>query len=234
MPARWISWAIATAAILACAAVIAVVGVTTELVRGLVGTFVGAALGFIVALYIDRIQRQHADEARRQQLAEEERAQRERDHDAERREEARRTQIAHDRQVAVLGLLREELGRIPDQMGRRQDRRAPPFDRMTDVLWRTFSSSGELRWIDNVELLNSLAAAYDLLAVEIGLEARWQELRLVTGGHSPQTEAHLGGQLKRYDYDTWRRACEACKAMDAALLGAGAPPGSNADSLFCP
>ncbi len=123
---------------------------------------------------------------------------------------------------------------MPDQLAQRQNRNQPPFDRLTDILWRSFSSSGELRWIEDLELLRRIASAYDLLAVEITLEARWTELRLATAGHAPQADNFLGNQLRRYDHDTWRLACDACKAMDAALRADGAPAGANADKLFCP
>lgn len=227
-------WAIAGGSVLASGGLIAVAGLSVDFVRTLVGTFVGATLGFLVALYLDRIQRTHADEVRRRNQAEEVAALRKRELAAEEREARRGEQIANDRRVAVLSLLREELGRVPDQMGQRQDRGHPPFDRLTDILWRAFSSSGELRWIEDVELLKTIASAYDLVAVEIALESRWLELRLVTGGNAPQADSFIAGQLKRHDHDAWRRACDACKALDQALRAAGSSPGANADHLFCP
>jgi hypothetical protein len=105
---------------------------------------------------------------------------------------------------------------------------------MTDVLWRSLSSSGEIRWIDDLELLREIAAAYDLLGVEIPLEQRWHQAREVAPAGTWVGGKNLANELRRYDRDTWRTACEACKAMDAALRADGAPPGANADSLVCP
>jgi hypothetical protein len=229
-----IAWLIAAGSIVASGAAVTLVGLTADFVRTLVATFVGATLGFLVALYIDRVQRAEADEARRAQQSEDDRKQRERDEAADKRAAERQRQADRDRRIAVLSLLRAELGRVPEQMTQRQERNQPPFDRLTDVLWRSFSSSGELRWIDDLDLLRRIASAYDLLAVEIALEARWMELQLVTAGHAPQADNFLANQLRKYDRDTWRLACDACKAMDAALRAAGAPRGENADKLFCP
>lgn len=229
----FIPWLVAATSVLVSVALIAAVGLTADFIRALVGTFVGASLGFLVALYLDRLQRNRSDEIRRLEQAEEDARLRARDRAAEERESERRTQITRDRKVAVLSLLRQELGLVPDQMGQRQHRGQPPFDRMADIIWRAFSSSGELRWIDDIGLLRTVASAYDLVAVEIALESRWIELRLdpIT---APEADRAIANQLRRYDHDTWRRACEACKAMDAALIAEGAPPGANADKLFCP
>lgn len=228
-----IPWLVAATSVVVSIALIAAVGLTADFVRNLVGTFVGASLGLLVALYLDRIERDRADELRRREQAEEDARLRARDAAAEKRESERRAQIARDRKVAVLSLLREELGLVPDQMGQRQHRGQAPFDRMADIIWRAFSSSGELRWIDDIKLLRTIASAYDLVAVEIALESRWSELRL-DPTTAPEAERAIGNQLRRYDHDTWRRACEACKAMDAALIAEGAPAGANADKLFCP
>jgi hypothetical protein len=239
------AWIIAGVSTAASVGAVALVGLTADFVRALVGTFVGAVLGFLVALYLERVQRMEAEEARlrqqaaaeedrRRQQGEDDRKQRERQLAAERREADRQREIARDRRVALLSLLREELGRVPDQMGQRQNRNQPPFDRMIDILWRSFTASSELRWIEDVELLRKIASAYDLISVEIALEARWIELRVVTSGNAPQADHFIANQLRRYDNDTWRRACDACKAIDDALRADGAPPGENAAKLFCP
>ena len=217
-------WAIAVVGVGAGVA-LAVPVVDRDLYGALVATYLGAALGFLVALYVDRLQRSQDDDARRA-----------RDADADIRERARQAEITRVRRVAVLSLLREELGQIPGQMGQnyRQHRAYPPPDRMTDVLWRSLSSSGEIRWIDDLELLRKVAAAYDLLAVVIGLERRWLQAREAAPGGTWVGDHNLAGALARHDRDTWRAACEACKAMDTALEVDGAPPGANVGKLFCP
>ena len=147
------------------------------------------------------------------------------------RHERRPAEAARARRIAVLSLLRQELGRIPDQMSKRQVRNTPPFDRMTDILWRSFSASGELRWIEDLELLQQIASAYDLLAVEIDLENRWMQARAVAGSGLVASEDGIANQLTAFDHDIWRLACRACKAMDAALIADGAPAGGE---MFCP
>ena len=196
-----------------------------DLYGALVATYLGAALGFFVALYVDRLQRTQDEATRRTHEAE-----------AKARERAQQAGVIRVRRVAVLSLLREELGLIPAQMGQnyRQQRNHPPFDRMTDVLWRSLSSSGEIRWIDDLGLLRKIAAAYDLLAVEIRLERRWHQAREAAPAGTWVGDHNLAGALGQYDKDTWRAACDACKAMDAALEADGAAPGANAKSLVCP
>jgi hypothetical protein len=196
------------------------VGPTADFYRTLVATYIGAALGFLVALFIDRLQRVEADAARRKT---------EQAEDA--RIRAREAEVARDRRVAVLTLLRKELGAVPNQMGKRQVRNYAPFDRLTDILWRSFSASGELRWVDDLGLLNQISSAYDLLAVEIDLERQWMQARAVAGGGKVVSEDGIANQLKVYDHDLWRLACQACKAMDAALIADGAAPGGE---MFCP
>lgn len=187
-----------------------------------VATYIGAALGFFVVLYVDRLQR-----------AEEETATRERDARVREIDEKRHAEAARTRRIVVISLLREELGRVPDQMGQRQGRNFPPDDVMTDILWRSFSSSGELRWIEDLDLLRKIANAYDLLGLEVDLERQWRHARPPVGGGRTD-DSYFANQLLRHDGDAWRGVCAACKAMDVALIADGAHPGTNADRLFCP
>ncbi len=190
----------------------------------LVATYIGAALGFLVAIYIDRLQRAEDDAtSRRLQEASDE------------RERAREAEVARARRVAVLSLLRKELGRVPNQMAKdyRQKRIQPPSsgDRLTDVLWRSLSSSGDLRWIEDLDLLQQIATTYDLLAVEIELEKQWQAARALRGEGKVVSYDHIANELKVHDFNVWTGACRACKAMDAALVTDGASAG---DEMFCP
>ena len=200
------------------------VGINADFVRALVATYFGAALGFLVALYVDRLQRSE-DDATRQAV---EKA-------AEERNRGREAEIARMRRVAVLSLLRTELGRIPNQMAKdyRQNRSQAPStgDRLTDILWRSLSSSGELRWIEDLDLLQQIASAYDLLAVEIELEKQWLAARAVAGAGKVVSEDYIANELKVHDFHMWTGACRACKAMDAALVADGAAPGGE---MFCP
>jgi hypothetical protein len=198
------------------------VATQTGFYSALVATYIGAALGFLVAIYIDRLQRAE-DEATRRSLQKA----------AEDRDRDREAEASRARRVAVLSLLRTELGGIPGQMGtaERQARNYAPNDLLTDILWRSFSASGELRWIEDLDLLQQIASAYDLLAVEIDLEKRWLEARAVAGSGRVVSEDFIANQLKLHDHDLWRLACQACKAMDVALVADGSDAGGD---LRCP
>lgn len=131
----------------------------------------------------------------------------------------------------MLTLLRDELRRIPKQMGDRQQRAYPPMDRLVDVFWRSLSSSGELRWIEDLELLRTVATAYDFVAVEVALEQRWLEARSLASSGVAASEQFIGNALRGQDWDTWRAVCAAYKAIDAALVADGAEAGAE---IFCP
>lgn len=218
------------------------VGIDRAFVQGLLSTFIGAALGFMVALYIDR--RQRAEEAeiqrgrdaaaadlRRERDAAAAETQRTLDAEAELRARDREAAAAKARRVTVLTLLRDEIGRIPKQMEGRQQRDFAPTDRLVDVFWRSLASSSELRWIEDAELVRTIATAYDLVAVEGDLERRWQQARSVGPPGTVVTEPHLSNALKAQDRDTWRAACAAYKALDVALVADGVEAGPE---VFCP
>ena len=131
-------WIVALIALGSGAILAARIAVDAEFYRAFVATYIGAALGFFVALFVDRLQRSEDDKERHSAEAV-----------AEQRAQGREAETARVRRVAVVSLLRAELGRVPDQMGTsdRQARNFAPNDLMTDILWRTMSASGELRWI---------------------------------------------------------------------------------------
>jgi hypothetical protein len=142
-----------------------------------------------------------------------------------------------DNRVTVLKLLREELAPIPEQMMRRQGRsHAPaPYDVLSDSQWRTLSSSGELRAINDVALRMTITKTYELIGQESELEKEWRDVPGNWGMAGRDVAANnFSNQLKLLDRDTWRRVCDACKAIDAMLLSEGAEPGSNAGKLVCP
>ena len=219
-----------------------------EFIPSLIATYVGAAIGFFIALYIDRVQRVEDADIQRQRdasAAEEQRrlnvvaadAQHERDAEIERRHQDREEVLAKERRVSVMRLLREELGPVPQQMVQRQGRAYPPSpnDRLSDTLWQAFSSSGELRWISDLDVLRKIASAYELVGIERELEAQWRRSQGDWGMAGPEPPSkHFGSHLQSLDTDTWTRVCGACKAIDAALIVYGAEPGANADSLVCP
>ncbi len=254
---------------------VAAIGLDRAFLQQLLATFIGAALGFLVALYIDRHQRSEEAATRRARDVAEAEAQRARDAEAaevqrkrdaaaaeaqrsrdateaelgrkrdaaaaqtQRELNAEVEQRARDREAAataarrttVLTLLRDELSRIPAQMTNRQERAYPPPNRLVDVFWRSLSSSGELRWIEDLELLRTVATAYDFVAVEADLERRWQEARALRGSGIAPSETFLANELKSLDRDTWSAVCRAYKAIDAALVRDGVAAGPE---VFCP
>ena len=207
------------------AAGVLAVGVDRTFLETLLATFIGAALGFLVALFIDRRQRvEDAEEQRRRDAAAADQR-RALDAEAERRALDRTAAAAKARRITVLTLLRDELGRIPDQMGARQNRPYPPSDRLVDVMWQSLSSSGELRWIEDLELLRLLATAYDFIAVEVRLEQRWLDARaLATTGTAP-SQQFISNALVALDNEAWRAVCDAYKAVDRALVAEGEAAG---------
>jgi uncharacterized membrane protein YccC len=239
---RRIAWIAGAALLILLGGAVLEVGVDRAFLQGLLATFIGAVLGFLVALYIDRHQQaEEAEDQRRRDFAaadlrrERDAAaaemQRALDAEAEQRARDREAAAAKTRRVTVLTLLREELGRIPEQMLHRQPRDYAPTDRLVDVFWRSLSSSGELRWIEDLELLRSIATAYDLVAVEADLERRWQQARSVGPPGTVVTEPSIANDLRAHDRDTWRAACAAYKAVDAALIADGVEAGAE---IFCP
>ena len=192
----------------------------------LVATFIGAALGFFIALYVDRIQR--AEDREREQKAKEAKV-------AE--DEVIRLTFERDRRVTVMRLLREELAPMPRKFGIRQERNIilPATDRLSDTLWCALSASGEIHWISDLDLLRKVASAYELVGVEADLEDGLRRAQ-IDGGMAgvPIASRAYSDQLKSLDRDAWRLVCDACKALDAALVLDDEAPGSNADSLFCP
>jgi hypothetical protein len=151
--------------------------------------------------------------------------------EVEQRARDREASEAKARRVTVLMLLSEELGQIAKGMNARQQRTQPPLDRLVDVFWRSVSSSGELRWIEDLELLRTIATAYDLVAVETDLERRWLEARALKGSGIAASEEFIASALRGQDWDTWRASCAAYKAIDAALVADGAEAGAE---IFCP
>jgi hypothetical protein len=239
---RRAAWIAGAAVLIVLGGAVLAVGIDRAFLQGLLATFIGAVLGFLVALYIDRHQRaEEAEDQRRRDVAAADlrrerdgaaaEMQRTLDAEAEQRARDREATAAKARRIAVLTLLRDELGRIPEQMVPRQPRNFAPTDRLVDVFWRSLSSSGELRWIEDLELLRTISTAYDLVAVEADLERRWQQARSVGPPGTVVTEAYIANELQAHDRDTWRAACSAYKAIDAALVADGVEAGPE---VFCP
>jgi hypothetical protein len=219
-------WIVAATALLIGATLAALFVGEAGFVSSLVATYLGAVLGFFVALYVDRIQR--AEDAAAQRTAEEARVA---------RDEVSRLAKERERRIAVLHLLREELAPIPQKMSTRQERAylPSPWDRLSDTMWRAFSSSGETRWVTDLSLLRTVASAYELVSIEATLEDRWRQSMVdwSIAGRDVASEG-IANELKSLDRDTWRLVCDACKALDEALVKDGAPPGSNSKDLICP
>lgn len=241
--APWIG-GVALLALLAAGVVM--VGVDRVFLQTLLATFIGAALGFLVALYVDRRQRLEdaerqrerdaagAEENRRRDAAEDDRR-RTLDAEAEERAASRRAAEAKARRITLLTLLRDELGRVAGQMGEsvRQNRSTPPFNRLGVVMWRSLSAAGELRWIEDPELLRALGRAYDLVGLQAALEDDWNATIRRQGGVEAATTSSFANALVKHDRDAWEAACSAYRSVNAALAAEGAP-GPDGPEPFCP
>lgn len=121
-------------------------------------TMIGAIVGILIALEINRYQ-QETQEKRERQVQEREKS-------------ARKTKI--------LTLIRGELelnrqilfSTIEKQ---RIHPKVVPLTGMKDDLWNAFSASGELQWIDDLELLDSISTAYYYIRRIIPLEEKYFE-----------------------------------------------------------
>jgi len=111
-------------------------------------TFVGLVIGIPVALWINRIQQKYTDYAEKQKSNIE----------------------SSSRRRKILQLLRGELNenqillsKIYDDIKEGYPERGFRFDnyRLRVELWNAFSDGGELEWIHDLDLLHSLALAYD-------------------------------------------------------------------------
>lgn len=116
-------------------------------VGGLLAAMVGVIVGVPIALEINRLR-----------VA---------------REEKKKTSEAKKKGKGVLSLIREELefnlSRLED---RQKDATKLPTHPFKVDLWNTFSSSGELRWISNPNLLNRIVSAYHIIKIELGIEEK--------------------------------------------------------------
>jgi len=102
-------------------------------------TMIGAAVGVLIGLEVNRWQQG--------------------------REQGAREQVAGQRERQILGAILGELKDNRTALAARrermpQERSIPLGLRWKDALWRAFSDGGELRWIADLTLLESIAAAY--------------------------------------------------------------------------
>jgi hypothetical protein len=141
----------------------------------------------------------------------------------------RQTEASRARRGEILGLIRAELARVAGQMADRQERSFPPMNRLTGSMWRPLSV--ELAPLIEVDLFGKIASAYELLEAEIALEDRWLVARAAGGGVAQIQGRFFAEQLKLHDRDLWRLACDACRAIDAAVVADG---GSRGSEVFCP
>lgn len=86
-------------------------------------------------------------------------------------EEKKKVKEADEKNIKILKLLRQELifnqGRLVDRKADKDALQRHPFQ--IDV-WEAFSDSGEIKWIKNYDLINSIASAYSIVKIVIRLE----------------------------------------------------------------
>lgn len=121
-------------------------------------TIVGVIIGIPIALEINR--RQQSEQEKREELSQaEERAK---------------------RKYKVLTLIREELRfnqQILDQLIEQQ-KTHPGIRAITglkDALWSALSNSGDLQWVDELDLLSSISNSYHMISALIHLERQYAD-----------------------------------------------------------
>jgi len=122
-------------------------------------TMIGVMVGIPIALEINR--RQRKVQERTEKVVRE------------------REQLA--RTAKILKLVKKELTHNREALvGRQQtedgtSQRVVSTNRLKDELWNAFSDGGELQWITDLELLDSISAAYHHIRTVIYLEERYFE-----------------------------------------------------------
>jgi len=131
----------------------------SDFLANFIATLLGAVIGVPLALWVNRIQQEHI----------------------EKKDDENRRKLAESRKQQIVDALEVELtynkslfSKFVPQEAYNED----TFDMFfqtaskgrTDV-WRAFSNGGELRWIDDHELIINLASAYHSI-VQVGITGR--------------------------------------------------------------
>ena len=132
-------------------------------------TFVGAIIGIPVALWINRIQHKATESTEKKKFETEAKA----------------------RKKKILELIRDELSdnkKLLDEI-RSDEVEYPEWEegvahakttenafRLKTELWRAFSDGGELHWIQDLDLLRSMALAYDIIRMVLYLGEKYTSL----------------------------------------------------------
>ena len=135
-------------------------------------TMIGALIGILIALEINRLQQDIQ----------------------EKKERALREIEERERKAKVLGLIKKELdynrtalsARQPNKEG--ETKRIVLVNRLKDELWKAFSDGGELQWIKDVKLLDFISTAYYHVRTIIFLEEKYFEATHFPGMQVQQTK----------------------------------------------
>ncbi len=153
-------------------------------------TMIGALVGILIALEINRIQ---------QELVEK------RDNQAREKEEA-------GHRSKILRLIKKELEYNYESMSQRQPQkeagahRAVFVNRLKDELWNAFSDGGELQWIRDLDLLDFISDAYYHIRIIIFLEEKYFEA------------THFSGMMIKQDKYPKDRILEYLSVTDPIVL----------------
>lgn len=135
-------------------------------------TMIGAFIGILIALEINRVQ-QIIQEKNERTIREKE----EREHKAKILRLVKR-EIEYNRTVL--------LARQPDKKGEKH--RKVLVNRLKDELWNAFSDGGELQWIKDLQLLDFISMAYYHIRTIIYLEDKYFEATHFPGFMTQQKE----------------------------------------------
>lgn len=129
-----------------------------DLLSNLCATFVGAVLGIFTGLWLNNKNQRKEEDSRANNLVKE----------------------AKEREGKILQLITDELKWNTDILKKVQnsksailffeDREYENLYQLKTELWNVFSDGGELQWIDDVNLLHSIAQTYDTLRMVLQSE----------------------------------------------------------------
>lgn len=169
-------------------------------------TMVGAIVGILIALEINRRQ-QEVQEKKEQEDKRQERL-------------TRKTKILNQVKRELESNRQGLADRLPIEDG--VARRVVPVDRLKDELWNALSDGGELQWIDDLDLLDCIATAYYNIRLIIYLEEKYVDHLFFPGERRPKdrSKQEITEKLMAYDNQAREHIGRALTAIENSLAAA--------------
>jgi len=135
---------------------------------------------------------------------------------------------AVERRRMVLRVIGDELREDKEHLVavQRDPQRELHLDRLRTESWRSLSASGELRWIDDVDLLAWTSLAYHRIEIVNRIEDAWLAFETNPTAHTIRwRDATPADSLRQHLVDFDREAIEAVnRALNLVLTALGQPP----------